>query len=271
MKPINFAKFGKVFCKDSLKKVLAVSKKHTPSCCFIFGGVNVIVGTILMVKNSRKAIQHVEDKKVELDKDKLTPMETVKATAKDMALPVALQVVGLAFMGTGFVLLKKENVKYFANAQASMSACAIAETQLNSVRKKAVDILGEEKVEEIEKEVKKEQVKESMKEPPNPAVQTFAQPMTFGVVPIRDIFTGNTFYADPQDIKDSIMHTSYILCHGGEAIDFPSFLYDIGETPTPIAEAWIYRAEDGPVYVDIYPDEKNPMLWVMNYTRPKIR
>lgn len=62
-----------------IKSIRMATKKHSPEILTGIGIAGMITTTIMAVKATPKALILIEDKKDELEAEKLTPIETIKA------------------------------------------------------------------------------------------------------------------------------------------------------------------------------------------------
>lgn len=131
--------------------------KHSPEILTVVGTGGVVTSVVLAAKAAPRAKQHIEEKKKELNKEKLTFKETIKACGKDYA-PTAVSTIATisCFLGVQFI---------HANRHAYLaSMCSLAEQgmlakekELSALKEEMTKNLGEEKSKEIQEKVREEQ------------------------------------------------------------------------------------------------------------------
>lgn len=128
--------------KGTLSKAMqdlgASIRKHSPEILTGIGIAGMITTTVLAVRATPKALVLLEEKKDELNTDKLTPVETVKTTWL-CYLPSAI--VGTASVAC---LIGASSVNLRRNA-ALATAYALSESTLKDYQKKVVEEIGEKK------------------------------------------------------------------------------------------------------------------------------
>lgn len=128
--------------------------KHSPEILIGLGIAGMISTTVLAVKATPKALRLIEEKKEELEVDKLTPVETVK-TAWKCYVPAA--VTGAVSVAC---LIGSNSVNAKRNA-ALATAYKISETAFNDYREKVVETIGEKKERAVLDKVSEKHIKEN--------------------------------------------------------------------------------------------------------------
>lgn len=123
---------------QAVKNLSASVRKHSPEILTGIGIAGMITTTVLAVRATPKALILLEEKKAELDTDKLTPVETVKTTWL-CYLPSAI--VGTASVAC---LIGASSVNMRRNA-ALATAYALSESTLKDYQKRVVEEIGEKK------------------------------------------------------------------------------------------------------------------------------
>jgi hypothetical protein len=116
--------------------------KHSPEILTGVGIAGMITTTILAVKATPKALELINEVKMEENKGTLTPTETIKATWK-CYIPAA----SVCFAST-VCLIGASSVSSRRYA-ALATAYKLSETAYNEYRDKVVDTIGEKKEETI--------------------------------------------------------------------------------------------------------------------------
>lgn len=174
MKPNKFLKF--------------VNKKR-PEILIFFGISGFLSSTVLAVKATPKAMKAIEEKKEELDKEKLTVGETVKTTWK-YYIPAIGSAVG------GVVCILGANGIHNRRNAALASAFSITDTAYKKYVEKTKEVIGEDKEKQIQDEIAKEEIK---KNPYNP--NTVIGTPEIGRTLCFDMGSGRYFYKNIEDVK----------------------------------------------------------------------
>ena len=144
--------------KQALSKIvrdmrLSLSRR-SPEILMGIGIAGMITTTVIAVKATPKALQLIEERKRELEVEKLTPVETVKTTWKCYA-PAAIS--GVASVAC---LVGSNSVNARRNA-ALATAYKLSETAFSEYRSSALDVVGEKKERAIRDKVSEKQVQET--------------------------------------------------------------------------------------------------------------
>lgn len=132
----------------SIKTSLA---HHSPEILTGLGIAGMVTATVLAVKATPKALKLIEEKKHELETDKLTVQDTVKTTWK-CYIPAA---VSTAAAATCLIGASSVNLKRNATLAA---AYKLSENALTEYRAKAIETVGERKEQAIRDSVAKDRV-----------------------------------------------------------------------------------------------------------------
>lgn len=239
--------------------------KHSPEILMGMGIAGMITTTVLAVKATPKAIHLVEEKKKELDVEKLTPVETVK-TAWKCYVPAA--VTGVASVGC---LIGSNSVSARRHA-ALATAYRLSESAYSKYRDKVVETIGEKKERTVRDKVSEEQVKE------NPVSNTGVIVTGKGKTLCFDPLSSRYFYSDLEKIKRAANKLNYEINtspfhNDGKTLN--DFYEEIGLPPTMTGDGLGWNLNTG--LIDIYPSaqlvddgdehEGEPCL-VLNYTNP---
>lgn len=184
MNKINFSQLAKNFG--------ATLSKHSPEILTGFGIAGMITTTILAVKATPKALKLIDERKKEEGVDKLTPIETVKATWKCYIPAAVTGATSVAcIIGASSIHLKRNTVL--------ATAYKISETALTEYRDKVVEVIGEKKEQAIQEKLAQDRVDK--------------HPVTDGNVLITDgntttlcldYVSGRYFYSDIETIRKGI-------------------------------------------------------------------
>lgn len=136
--------------KPNFAKLIADARmaldKHSPEILLGVGIAGMLTTTVLAVRATPKALIHIEAKKKEEHKDKLTVGETIKVTWKDYIPAVVTGV-------SSVVCLIGSNTVQARRTAAIATAYKISETAFAEYKEKAVKTLGEKKEKVMREEI----------------------------------------------------------------------------------------------------------------------
>lgn len=162
--------------------------KHSPEILTGLGIAGMITTTVLAVKATPKALDLMNDKKDELETDKLTVKETIKTTWK-CYIPATLTCVTstACLIGASSVHLKR-------NA-ALATAYKLSESAISEYKDAVIETFGEKK----EKAVRDKAAEEKMKKNPVSSSEVFITEK--GNTLCYDAISGRYFKSDLERIK----------------------------------------------------------------------
>lgn len=178
--------------------------KHSPEILTGFGIAGMITTTVLAVRATPKALEAIKAKKEEKEVDKLSPIETVKATWKNY-LPAAITCVAstTCLIGASSVSLRR-------NA-ALATAYKISETALYEYRNAVVETIGEKKEQAVRERVDKNKVEQT------PLNQNAVIITKKGSTLCMDGFSRQFFESDIDELHKAMNRFNSILVRDGEA------------------------------------------------------
>ena len=253
--------------KQTLAKiVLDVRKtlaKHSPEILIGMGVTGMVTTTVLAVRATPKALMLINEKKKELEVDKLTPMETVKTTWKCYA-PAAL--TGAAAVAC---VIGANSVNAQRNA-ALATAYKLSETAFSEYRSKTFDVVGEKKEKVIRDRVSEEQVKN------NPVNKTDIIVTGRGKTLFFDPLSSRYFYSDLESIKRAINNLNKeMICDPFDSgVTINDFYSEIGLPTTTTGDSLGWKPMN---LIDIYPsaqmadegsDHEGEPCIVLNFVNP---
>lgn len=179
---------SKIKFKPLIKTIRSGLAKHSPAILTALGITGMIGTTVLAVKSTPKALDLIENKKEELDKDELTVVETVKATWK-CYIPATITCVTSAAC-----LIGASSVHAKRNA-ALATAYKLSESALIEYRDKVVETIGEKKEQSVRDAIAKDHVEK------NPVTNNEVIITDKGYTLCYDELSGRYFYSDIEKIK----------------------------------------------------------------------
>lgn len=174
-----------------VKSAQELVDKHTPEILTGIGIAGMVTTTILAVKATPKALQLIDERKFDLEVEKLPPIETVKATWK-CYIPAA--VTGVASIGC---LIGASSVNARRNA-ALATAYKLSQSALSEYRDKVVETIGEKKEQIIQDKVAKEKIEN------NPVSKNEVIITDKGNTLCYDSISGRYFKSDMERIRKAV-------------------------------------------------------------------
>ena len=162
--------------------------KYSPQILTGIGVAGMITTVVLAVKATPKALELIEDKKEELDADKLTIVDTVKAAWKPY-VPAAVTGV------LSTVCIIGGNAVGTRRTAALAAAYKISETALHEYKDAVVETIGEEKSKEVKEKVAQNKVDK------NPVVEKQIIVTNKGTFLCYDSLSGRYFQSDIETIR----------------------------------------------------------------------
>lgn len=214
--------------------------KHSPEILIGIGITGMLTTTVLAVKATPKAISLIEQKKKELDVDKLTPVETVKTTWK-CYVPAAISgTVAIAcIIGSNSVHSKRYS--------ALATAYKLSETAFNEYRDKVVETIGEKKERTVRDKVSKEQVEN------NPVHKTDIIVTGKGNTLCFDPLSHRYFYSNLEKIHRAANKLNYEINTSpfDNEVTLNDFYYELGLPGNAIGDTIGWSLHTG--LIKIYP------------------
>ena len=162
--------------------------KYSPQILTGIGVAGMITTVVLAVKATPKALELIEDKKEELDADKLTIVDTVKAAWKPY-VPAAVTGV------LSTVCIIGGNAVGTRRTAALAAAYKISETALHEYKDAIVETVGEEKAKEVKEKVIQNKLDK------NPVVEKQIIVTNKGAFLCYDSLSGRYFQSDIETIR----------------------------------------------------------------------
>lgn len=218
-----------------LNSIKIAASKHSPEILTGLGIAGMITTTVLAVKATPKALILIEDKKKELElypADKLTPVETVKATWKCY---IPATVTGIASVAC---LIGASSVNSRRNA-ALATAYNLSTTALTEYKEKVIETIGEKKEQTVRDKVAEERIK---KEPVNPSAIIVSGN---GNTRCFDTITKRRFTSDIEAIKKIVNELNRRMINGEDYISLNDFYYELGLDGSSIGDELGWNVSDG--------------------------
>lgn len=219
-----------------IKSVSRIVDEHSPEILTGLGIAGMIGTTIMAVRATPKALILIEERKIETDVDKLTPMELVKTTWKCYIPAVVTGVLSTT------CLIGASSVNARRNA-ALATAYTISESALKDYQEKVVEVIGEKK----EKAVQEAVIKEKLER--NPVRNNEVIITEKGNTLCYDSISGRYFKSDIDAIKSAINDLNRDMLTE-MFISLNDLYYALGLQSVAIGNQLGWKIEDG--LIDIY-------------------
>lgn len=128
--------------------------EHSPEILRGVGITGLLSATVFAVRATPKALELIADTKKAEGKDKLTPVETVKATWK-CYIPTA------AICATSLVCLFGASSIDARRSAALLTAYKLSETTLMEYRDKVAEVVGEKKEQAVREDIQKDRLEKA--------------------------------------------------------------------------------------------------------------
>lgn len=236
-----------------VKSTQVMVSKHTPEILTGIGIAGMITSTVLAVKATPKALQLMDERKFDLEVEKLTVVETVKTTWK-CYIPAV--VTGAASVGC---LIGASSVNARRNA-ALATAYKLSETALNEYREKVVETIGEKKDQAIRDQINKDHIEEK------PVSKSEVIITEKGNTLCYDTISGRYFKSDIDKIKKAVNELNRKMVYDNY-VSLNEFYDELDLAHTSVGDDLGWNMENG--FIDIYfssqiADDDTPCI-VVNY------
>lgn len=228
--------------------------KHSPEILTGIGVTGMITTTVLAVKATPKAIMLIESRKDELETEKLTVVETVKAAWKPYVPAAAL------CLASATCIVGASAVNYKRNA-ALATAYAISESTLVRYRDKVIETLGEKKEKEVREKVAQDEVNN------NPVSNSQVIITAKGDTLCRDAISGRYFKSDIDKIKKVVNELNRQLTYQ-HYVSLNDLYYELGLDGVKTGSLMGWNLDDGLIELDFnacLAEDDEPCL-VIDYT-----
>jgi hypothetical protein len=247
--------------KNTMAKLFRTAKsaisQHSPEILMGVGIAGMITTTVLAVKATPKALQLMEAKKQEEQKEELTPIETVKATWKCYIPTVVTGAASITcLIGSASVSARR--------TAALAAAYQIADSTLNDYKEKIKEVVGERKAEEVQAKVSEKKAKEQ------PVSENNLIVTGNGKTLCMDYFSGQQFESDIDSIKRTINEVNAGMLRDTFGYVSLNDVYDeLGLRHTEVGDELGWNIIDGTIKVEfssILIDDRQPCI-VMHFER----
>lgn len=248
--------------KPNLSKIakgirMSISK-HSPEILTGIGIAGMVITTVMAVRATPKALILIEDKKAENDVDKLTPVETIKATWT-CYIPAAI--TGCLSI---FCLIGASSVNARRNA-ALATAYTLSESALKEYQGKVIETIGEKKEQSVRDAIAKDRIDK------NPVSSREVIITEKGNTLCYDAISGRYFKSDIDKLKKAENELNRRM-RDEMYISLNEFYYEIGLNPTKIGDDLGWNIDHGYIELNFssqLTDDGNPCLVIDYQVTPR--
>ena len=224
----------------------AWANKHSPEIWMATGIAGLVGGIIFGIMATPKALQLIDEKKEELNKDKLTPWETIKTTWKCYLPCVISSVGGILCVVNGDDIHHKRNA-------ALAAAYTMSESALAEYKSKVIDEFGEKKEKKVKEKLNEDRVNS------NPPTDSNIEQTGLGNTLCYDVVSSRYFRCDIDIIhKAEAKCTSRLYSNIDETVTINDFYDEIGiEEMQPYGEYLVWKLSNDCKEVKVFPQSMN--------------
>lgn len=235
------------------KGIRVAITKHSPEILTGIGIAGMITTTIMAVRATPKALILIEERKEEIDVDKLTPIELIKTTWT-CYIPAAIT-GGLSII----CLIGASSVNARRNA-ALATAYTLSESALKEYQEKVIETIGEKKEQAVRDSIAKDRIEQ------DPVTSKEVIITERGNTLCYDSISGRYFKSDIDKLK-KVENELNRRMRDEMYISLNDFYYEIGLNPTSIGDDLGWNIDHG--YIELsfssqLADEGTPCL-VIDY------
>jgi hypothetical protein len=248
--------------KPNLSKIakgirMSISK-HSPEILTGIGIAGMVTTTVMAVRATPKALILIEDKKAENDVDKLTPVETIKAT---WTCYVPAAITGCLSI---FCLIGASSVNARRNA-ALATAYTLSESALKEYQGKVIETIGEKKEQTVRDAIAKDRIDK------NPVSSREVIVTEKGNTLFYDAISGRYFKSDIDKLK-KVENELNRRMRDEMYISLNEFYYEIGLNPISIGDDIGWNIDRGYIELNFssqLTDDGNPCLVIDYQVAPR--
>lgn len=235
------------------KGIRGAITKHSPEILTGIGIAGMITTTIMAVRATPKALILIEERKEEIDVDKLTPIELIKTTWT-CYIPAAIT-GGLSII----CLIGASSVNARRNA-ALATAYTLSESALKEYQEKVIETIGEKKEQTVRDAIAKDRIDK------NPVSSREVIVTEKGNTLCYDTISGRYFKSDIDKLK-KVENELNRRMRDEMYISLNEFYYEIGLNPISIGDDIGWNIDHGYIELNFssqLTDDGNPCL-VIDY------
>jgi len=249
---------GKLNLSNIVKNVRTVISKRSPEILTGIGIAGMITTTVMAVRATPKALALIEDKKIENDTEKLTPVETIKA-AWTCYIPAAI--TGCLSI---FCLVGANSVNARRNA-ALATAYTLSESALKEYQEKVIETIGKKKEQTVRDAIAKDKIDRDPVSSKEVIITEKGNTLCY------DSISGRYFKSDIDKLK-KVENELNRRMRDEMYISLNEFYYEIGLNPTSIGDDLGWNIDRGYIELNFssqLSDDGNPCLVIDYQVTPR--
>ncbi len=235
------------------KNIVASFEKHQPEILTGLGITGMLSAIVLAVRATPKAYRMLNDRKEELETDKLAVPETLKVTWR-CYIPCALASIG------GAACIIGANSVHLRRNAAIATAYTLSESAFKEYKSKVIETIGERKEETVRDSVAKNKLTQK------PIAQNEVIITNKGDTLCFDALSGRYFKSDIERIRKTVNELNRVMINE-MSVSLNDFYYELGLSAVPIGEELGWNVNRGLIEVSFssqLADDGTPCL-VMGY------
>lgn len=201
--------------------------RNKPGIVMGLGIGSMLMSTLVAFRYAPLAKDALNERKAELDVDKLEPVDTIK-TVGLYFLPSTI------FAITGIACILGGNQMNLNRGAAAMAAYALSESTLRSYRESAKEVVGEKKEKDIREAAAKKMYYDDLK-----SGQMIVVPNGVGDFWMYDHLTKQKIRSNVQKVKEAINNLNYRAVHG-EVISVYDYCLEMNEEPVEMGNNFVW-------------------------------
>ena len=233
-------------------------RSYSPEILIGAGISGMISSTVMAVKSTHKAMSLIKEKKKELKKNKLKPIETFKAVFKCYIPSTVITVLSVGCIITASSINHKRNA-------ALATAYSLSESALKLYQEKVIETVGEKKEQQVRDEVAKEKIAK------NPASKSEVIITSNGDTLCYDGLSGRYFKSDIEKLRKAVNDLNHTMINN-MCVSLNDFYDLIGLASIPVGDKLGWNANNALVELEFstqMADVGVPCLVVDFRVRPK--
>ena len=227
--------------------------RNKPGLIMGVGIGSMLMSTFLAFRYAPLAKDALEERKSQLDVEKLTPKETVKTVGLYFLPSTVFAVTGVACILGG-------NQMNLNRGAAAMAAYALSESTLRSYRESAKEVVGEKK----EKDIREAAAKKMYYDDLNNGKMIVVPKGCADDYWMYDHLTRQKFKSNVQKVKDAVNNLNYRVVHG-EVLNVCDYCLEMNEEPVEMGKNFVWDVNRNGL-IELYP----PTAYVMENGEPVI-
>lgn len=210
--------------------------KHSPEILTGLGITGFITSTVLAVKATPKALSLIDDQKLRLGEENLTPIETIKVAWKPYVPSILLGLASTSCIIGATGINKRRNA-------ALAAAYTMSERALVRYRNKVIDALGDKKEKEIQEKVAQDEVNDNKVKDQQVIITSKGNTL------FMDSLSGRYFRSDIDTIKKKINDLNRRLVFE-QYISVNDLYYELGLKSTKNGSFMGWNLDEGLIEVE---------------------